>query len=106
MSMNEEIRKLINKRKDSHPDDPAISEIWNEMVNILKDDEYKTISLLKNSEKQELYWLSEIFEELSFEFQSKKFIECLLELQEKYPDIEMEEDIKYAIQSLDDSKCR
>lgn len=101
MNINKQISKLINKRKDIHPDDPVINEIWKEIVNILKDDEEGTISFLKQSEKEELYWLSEIFEELSSELQSKKYIKCLLELQEKYPDIEMEEDIKYAIQSLD-----
>ncbi|MGN7942055.1 hypothetical protein [Virgibacillus sp. 6R] len=104
MKINDELTTLINKRKNSHPDDPSISDIWNEMVNILKDNENETISLLNKCDKEELYWLSEIFEDLSYKFQSKRFIECLLELQEKYPDIELEEDIKFAVQSLDKKK--
>ncbi|WP_102272012.1 hypothetical protein [Cytobacillus massiliigabonensis] len=100
MSLKERISELIIKRKKINPNDPAIKVIWSQLVCILKDDEEETISLLKASNKEELYWLSEIFEDLSFAFQSNKFIDCLLELQEKFPDIGVEEDIKYAIQSL------
>ncbi|TCS93247.1 nucleoid-associated protein [Hazenella coriacea] len=104
MDSTEIISQLIQRRKDLHPDDPAIQEIWNEMVEVLKDNEEKTISLFNSSSKEELYWLSEIFEDLSFEFQSKKLIDCLLELQEKSPDIDMEDDILYAKESMNNDQ--
>ncbi|MBY0114742.1 hypothetical protein MHB43_05330 [Paenibacillus sp. FSL H8-0317] len=99
---SEKVISLVKKRKDLHPDDPAIQTIWNEMVDILKENEQSAISFLNQCGEEDLYWLSEIYEDLSSEFQSRAFIDCLLQLQKKYPDLDMEQDIEYAIQSMED----
>ncbi|MEO2205393.1 hypothetical protein ABGV42_16795 [Paenibacillus pabuli] len=99
---SEKVISLVQKRKDLHPDDPAIQAIWNEMIEILKENEQSAISFLDQCDEKELYWLSEIFEDLSSEFQSRAFIDCLFQLQKKYPDLDMEQDIEYAIQSIED----
>lgn len=99
---SEKVISLVKKRKYLHPDDPAIQTIWNEMVDILKENEQRAISFLNQSDEEELYWMSEIFEDLSSEFQNRAFIDCLLQLQKKYPDLDMEQDIEYAIQSIEE----
>ncbi|WP_427181385.1 hypothetical protein [Paenibacillus sp. TC-CSREp1] len=102
IDFSEEVISLVQKRENLHPDDPAIQLIWNELVNLLKQDEESTILFLEQCDKKYLYWISEIFEELSAEFQSRAFIDCLLQLQKKYPDLDMEQDIEYAIQSIEE----
>jgi hypothetical protein len=97
-----EVNSLVQKRGSLHPDDPAIQFIWHDLVNLLKSNEESTIAFLEQSKEAELYWLCEIFEDLSAEFQSRAFIHCLLELQKKYPDLDMEQDIEYAIQSIEE----
>ncbi|MDM5279669.1 hypothetical protein QUF95_19900 [Paenibacillus silvae] len=102
IDFSEEVISLVQKRENLHPDDPAIQLIWNELINLLKQDEESTILFLDQCDKKYLYWISEIFEELSAEFQSRAFIDCLLRLQKKYPDLDMEQDIEYAIQSIEE----
>lgn len=97
-----EVNSLLQKRGNLHPDDPAIQFIWHDLVNLLKSNEESAIAFLGQSKETELYWLCEIFEDLSAEFQSQAFIHCLLELQKKYPDLDMEQDIEYAIQSIEE----
>lgn len=96
------VNSLVQKRENLHPDDPAIQFIWHDLVNLLKSNEESAIALLEQSKETELYWLCEIFEDLSAEFQSRAFIHCLLELQKKYPDLDMKQDIEYAIQSIEE----
>ncbi|WP_342554416.1 hypothetical protein [Paenibacillus sp. FSL R7-0652] len=98
-----EVNSLVQKRENLHPDDPAIQLIWHDLVNLLKSNEESAIAFLEQRSKEtELYWLCEIFEDLSAEFQSRAFIHCLLELQKKYPDLDMKQDIEYAIQSIEE----
>ncbi|MFD6576869.1 hypothetical protein ACFWD0_11845, partial [Bacillus subtilis] len=44
----------------------------------------------------DLYWISEVFEDLAESLQSKELINCLRKLDEKYPDLEMTNDIDIA----------
>jgi hypothetical protein len=102
VDFHRKVNSLVQKRVNLHPDDPAIQLIWHDLVNLLKSNEERTIAFLEQSKETELYWLCEIFEDLSAEFQSRVFIHCLLELQKKYPDLDMEQDIEYAIQSIEE----
>ena len=97
---SEQLILLVEKRTKLHLDDPGIQMIWHEMVDILKENEQRTIAFFNQCEEKDLYWLSEIFEDVSSELQSRAFIDCLLQLQEKYPNLDMEQDIEYAIQSI------
>ncbi|WP_366290593.1 hypothetical protein [Paenibacillus sp. AN1007] len=96
------VNSLVQKRGNLHPDDPAIQLMWHDLVNLLKSNEESAIAFLEQSKETELYWLCEILEDLSAKFQSQAFIHCLLELQKKYPDLDMEQDIEYAIQSIEE----
>ena len=52
---------------------------------MLSENEENTISYLENCNKADLYWVSEVFEDLAESLQSKELIDCLRKLDEKYP---------------------
>ena len=51
--------------------------------------------------EDEAYWISEVFDDISEKLQSWKFIECLENLQKKYPDIDMQIDIDYTKKAME-----
>ncbi len=42
-----------------------------------------------NCSKEDVYLISEVFEDVSEKLQSKRFIECLRKLDEKFPDLNL-----------------
>lgn len=96
------LRKLLETRISFQPSDPRIQETWQEMTEILSVDEKEAISFLNQCTEKEIFWLSEIFEDLSESFQSPQFIKSLKSLQQRHPNIDMSVDIKYAEMALRD----
>jgi hypothetical protein len=74
-------------------DDMGIQSCWEELTNILSANEKETIKYLSNCEKEELYWISEVFEDISENLESKDFIRCLRNIDKKFPELEMTKDI-------------
>ena len=64
--MIEESREIIRKRAALHMSDPAIEQYRDELINILSQNEDETIQFLKNCSKDELIWVSEVFEEIAY----------------------------------------
>ena len=62
--------------------------------------EDETIEFINNCNEHDIYWLSEIFEDISEIFQSQKFIEALKNVQAKYPNLDLETDIMFAEKAL------
>ena len=58
-------------------DDMAIQKCWQDITDILSENEENTITYLNNCSKDELYWISEVFEDISENLQSRDFIKCL-----------------------------
>jgi hypothetical protein len=83
----EEFREVLALRKKLHPeDDFETEEMWKKETEILSRDMQKTIDFLENEcTAEELYWISEVFDEVVEKTQSKEFIECLYRVVEKYP---------------------
>lgn len=95
--MEEKMKKIIEQRKKLHMnDDMGIQNCWDEITNILSENEEVTIKYLDSCEKDELYWVSEVFEDISENLQSKEFIECLRKLDLKFPELKMTNDIDLA----------
>ena len=80
-----------------HPDDPRVVKKWNELTQIFIQNEESTIAYLNSCCKD---WISEIFEDISEQLQSSRFIECIEQLAIKYPDLNLEQDILYAKEVL------
>ena len=45
---------------------------------------------------ENINWISEIFEDISEQLQSDRFIECIEQLSIKFPELDLEQDILYA----------
>lgn len=97
---NNEIEKIIEERKKIHSDDPRVVEKWNELIKIFIQNEENTIAYLNGCCKENIDWISEIFEDISEQLQSSRFIECIEKLVVKYPDLNLEQDILYAKEAL------
>lgn len=77
-------------------DDYGIQECWGEMIDILCIDVQQTVTYLENCTPEELYYISEVFEDILERLQSKTFIECLRKLDKKFPNLKMTKDIDMA----------
>nr|WP_225049806.1 hypothetical protein [Priestia megaterium] len=74
----------------------GIQKSWNEIIEILSENEENTIRYLENCSKEDLYWISEVFEDIAEIIQSKELIKRLRELDRKFPELEMTKDIDIA----------
>lgn len=95
--IKESMMKIVEERKKKHiEDDYGIQECWEKMINILSVDVQQTVAYLESCTQEEVYYVSEIFEDISEKVQSKTFIECLRKLDEKFPELKMTQDIDMA----------
>ncbi len=90
------VDKIIEERKAMHPNDPRIEEKWEELTCIFSENEESTIAFLNDCNEEYLYWISEVFEDISAKLQSREYIVCLRKLDEKYPDLHMTVDVDFA----------
>lgn len=97
MELRDEMDIILNKRKNLNiNDDFGIAKCWNEMTELLSTNEIDTINYLNQCNEKDLYYISEIFEDISENLQSKKFISCLRSLDKKFPQLDMTKDINIA----------
>ena len=103
MNMKEylEVKTLIHERSVLHINDPRISDYWTQIVEVLENDEQIMIEVLNKCTETEIYWLCEIFDDIAFKFPTTKYINTLLEIQKKYPEIDMTVDIEFAKKALE-----
>lgn len=74
--------------------DPKLYDYWNVFTKLLSKDINQTIEFLDGCTENEAYWLSEVFEDISYKVNSKAFIDCLKRLEEKFPNLDLADDIK------------
>lgn len=53
----------------------------------------ETVAYLENCSEEDIYFISEVFEDVSEQLQSKEYIECLRKLDDKFPNLDMTKDI-------------
>ncbi len=97
---NNKILDIIERRKKMQYDDPGIIDLWEELVMVFSENEEYTINYLNNCSKEYLFWISEVFEDISENLQSEQFLHCIQNLEIKYPDLSLEYDNQYAEKSL------
>ncbi|MDA9471325.1 hypothetical protein C240_1478 [Enterococcus sp. 5H] len=66
------------------------------MTESLSQNESETTCYLADVNENDLYYISEIFEDISEKLQSEQFINCLKELDKKFPELDMTKDIDIA----------
>ncbi|MCM8709449.1 hypothetical protein M2651_00220 [Clostridium sp. SYSU_GA19001] len=92
-----EIKELILWRKNLPDNYPWLErDFWSKIESELTKNENETIEFLKTCTSEELFYLSESFEEISFVFQSREFVDFLKELAKLHPNIITDVDIKWA----------
>src|SRR5699024_411539 len=97
MDIENKMNVILNKRKSLNlNDDYGIQKSWNQIIEVLVENERNTIKYLDNCSKSELYWISEVFEDIAEILQSKELIHCFKKLDEKYPELNMTNDIDIA----------
>lgn len=97
IEIKKEMSSVLEDRISKHiEDDLGIQTCWDRMIQTLSQDENETIVYLQACSKKELYWISEVFEEISEKLNSHQFIKCLRDLDKKYPDLNMTKDIDLA----------
>lgn len=99
-----QIENIINKMESLHVnDDYAFNKYFDQIFELLKNNESETIDILMTLSEKNIDWLTPMFEYLSAKFQSSKFILSLEEIQKKYPNIpHIEEDIQDAKDAMDE----
>ncbi|WP_242142433.1 MULTISPECIES: hypothetical protein [unclassified Bacillus cereus group] len=97
MNIEKRMEVILDKRKKLNlNDDYGIQKSWNEIIEVLSENEENTIRYLEICSKEDLYWISEVFEDIAEIVQSKEFINCLRKLDKKFPELEMTKDIDIA----------
>ena len=88
---------IISERKSKNiEDDYGIQNCCNKMIDILSKDINETVAYLENCSEEDIYFISEVFEDVSEQLQSKEYIECLRKLDDKFPNLDMTKDIDLA----------
>ncbi|WP_081300573.1 hypothetical protein [Clostridium beijerinckii] len=88
---------------NQHGASPNLDEYWEEIVDMLSEDIEETRKFLNEECNEHQIWcMAGYYEDISYNFQSSKFIDILEELQKKYPDMDIEQDIQWAKDAIED----
>ncbi len=104
----EEIRKILAERKRIYFEtedfwDDGIEICWNNLVAILTQDIGECIQFLETeATADEIYWISEVFEDIAAKTHSQEFIAALHRIHDKMPE-EVKKSIEIDIESAERS---
>ncbi len=71
---------IENRKKKNIEDDYGIQDCWDKIIKILSKDVKATILYLESCSEEDIYFISEVFEDISEQLQSKEYIICLRKL--------------------------
>ena len=95
--LNNNIKQVLEKRASLHiEDDFQIEECRNRLIELLSINEIDTINFLDICNREEVLWISEVFEEVAYNLQSTKYIECLKKVDNKFTDLNLTNFVKFA----------
>ncbi len=98
--MKAKVLELLDRIKKKHLNDPTLSNDKDIVVELFFQDIKETINIINDLDEISLEWLSSRFEELSYKFQNKEFIDCLKRLLIKFPNsLILKQDIQEAIEA-------
>ncbi|HLP55217.1 MAG TPA: hypothetical protein VK151_09315 [Fluviicola sp.] len=100
--MKHSVEKIIAQINAKHPNDPTISDDYLEIITLLSASDDQTINVLNELDIDQIDCISSIFEEVSANLQSARFIDCIKEIAKKYPSIlNIKEHVNWAIEAMD-----
>lgn len=100
MINEQNVTDIIEEMRKLHINDPAIYKYWDQLI-LEFNDVNDTIRFLDGCTEEEIGWLSSVFDDLAFKFQSKEYAECLKRLDEKYPDNVLSDLVELAESCID-----
>ena len=89
----EKVIDCLCERMFVNNDYPVILEIWDELTILLSENVLETIDFLNDCTEEQMFYISEIIEDISYNVKSQEFIDALYKLCEKYPNLKMESDV-------------
>ncbi|MBW6408981.1 hypothetical protein [Clostridium weizhouense] len=87
---------------NQHGASPNLDEYWNEIVNMLSEDLKKTKEFFNKCTEHQIWYMAGYFEDISYNFKSDEFIKILEELEKKYPNIDIKQDIQWAKDAIEE----
>lgn len=88
---------------NQHGASPNLDEYWEEIVDILSEDIEETRKFLNEEcNEHQIWYMAGYFEDIAYNFQNREFINILEELQRKYPNIDIKQDIQWAKDAIED----
>ncbi|MBU5315498.1 hypothetical protein KQI30_04295 [Clostridium bornimense] len=100
--MINKVKLIISDRSKLHDEDDYNIEVCRErLIEILSKDEEDTILILNQLNEKEILLASEVFEEVAYNLQSNRYIDCLKSISQKYPNLDLEDSIEVAEEYMD-----
>ncbi len=99
--MKSAIEQIIAKIEAMHINDPRVNDELDEITRILATDETRAIETINLLDENTINWISSLFADLAYVFQSRKFIETIVALEQKFPMIDLRIWIDDAIEAMD-----
>ncbi|AFY93470.1 hypothetical protein [Chamaesiphon minutus] len=98
----EKIVKIINEIDSLFIEDTRYPIFWNQLTQLLSEDEQETIDFLDSCNDENIINnISSIFDNISSNLQSNKFIKCLKRLEIKFPNLLLYPMIEAAVYSME-----
>jgi hypothetical protein len=86
--IEEKVKRLVNTIDQLHPDDPQIMKYWDKITILLGQDEKETLLFLSEcNDSNVISTVSASFMDIAWKLQSKKFIECLDNIEKRFPQV-------------------
>lgn len=101
ITLKSKFRRYIEVRSKIDSNDSfAIYEKWDELIQLLSENENQTIELLKTSTKEEIDWISEVMEEVAEKLDSNTYINTLKLVSEKFPECNLKDIIDISVKHM------
>lgn len=95
------VKEILDKRaKINDEDDYRIEKCRDELVDVLSQDELIAIDIPNRLNEKEILYTSEVFEEIAYNLQSINYINCLKNIEKKYPSLNIKDVIEVATEFI------
>lgn len=98
------LKELINRGYKLWENDPQNEIKWEETINKIflemSKNLDKTIEFINTCSKEELFYISQVFEELSKYFKSQKLIQCVEQNLYRFNDLKLQSQIKMELEYM------
>ncbi|HLP55216.1 MAG TPA: hypothetical protein VK151_09310 [Fluviicola sp.] len=88
--MKTQIEEIIKRINSLHHEDPEIPTELDKITHLLSQNLDNTIEVLNTLDEHSINWVCSSFPEISAALESKRFIASIKQLQDKFPNLDLE----------------